>query len=75
MIINFLIIIQENNMQNLSDQEKKVLEIMKESKQQLTPEEITAEINKRYGQVWPVQVTLTFMARLEKLGYTDTNKQ
>ena len=32
-------------MQNLSDQEKKVLEIMKESKQQLTPEEITAEIN------------------------------
>ena len=62
-------------MQNLSDQEKKVLEIMKESKQQLKPEEITAEINKRYGQVWPVQVTLTFMARLEKLGYTDTNKQ
>ena len=43
-------------MQNLSDQEKKVLEIMKESKQQLTPEEITAEINKRYGQVWPIQV-------------------
>ena len=62
-------------MQNLSDQEKKVLEIMKDAKQQLTPEEITAEINKRYGQVWPVQVTLTFMARLEKLGYTDTNKQ
>ena len=50
-------------MQNLSDQEKKVLEIMKESKQQLTPEEITAEINKRYGQVWPVQIIITFMAR------------
>lgn len=62
-------------MQNLSDQEKKVLEIMKEAKQQLTPEEITAEINKRYGQVWPVQIIITFMARLEKLGYTDTNKQ
>nr|DAT40054.1 MAG TPA: Ferric uptake regulator family protein [Caudoviricetes sp.] len=56
-------------MQNLSDQEKKVLEIMKESKQQLTPEEITEELNKKYGQVWPVQVTLTFMARLKKLGY------
>ena len=53
-------------MQTLSDQEKKVLKIIKESEQQLTPEEITAEINRRYGQVWPVQVTLT---------YTDTNKQ
>jgi predicted transcriptional regulator len=62
-------------MQNLSDQEKKVLEIMKESKQQLTPEEITAEINKRYGQVWPVQVTITFMARLKKLGYTNKHKR
>lgn len=62
-------------MQTLSDQEKKVLKIIKESEQQLTPEEITAEINRRYGQVWPVQVTLTFMASLEKLGYTDTNKQ
>lgn len=61
-------------MQNLSDQEKKVLEIMKESKQQLTPEEITAEINKRYGQVWPVQIIITFMTRLEKLGYTDKHK-
>nr|DAI93259.1 MAG TPA: putative Zinc uptake regulation protein [Caudoviricetes sp.] len=62
-------------MQNLSDQEKKVLEIMKESKQQLTPEEITAEIKKRYGQVWPVQITITFMARLERLGYTDRHKR
>lgn len=62
-------------MQNLSDQEKKVLEIMKESKQQLTPEEITAEIKKRYGQVWPVQVTITFMARLKKLGYTNKHKR
>ena len=62
-------------MQNLSDQEKKVLEIIKESKQQLTPEEITAEINKRYGQVWPVQVIITFMARLEKLGYADRHKR
>ena len=62
-------------MQTLSDQEKKVLKIIKESEQQLMPEEITEEINKKYGQVWPVQVTLTFMARLEKLGYTDTNKQ
>lgn len=61
-------------MQTLSDQEKKVLEIMKESERQLTPEEITEEINKKYGQVWPVQVTLTFMARLEKLGYTDKHK-
>lgn len=61
-------------MQTLSDQEKKVLKIIKESEQQLTPEEITAEINRRYGQVWPVQVTLTFMVRLEKLGYTDTDK-
>ena len=59
-------------MQTLSDQEKKVLKIIKESEQQLMPEEITEEINKKYGQVWPVQVTLTFMARLEKLGYTDT---
>ena len=56
-------------MQNLSDQEKKVLEIMKESEQQLTPEEITAEINKRYGQVWPIQVTITFRARLKKMRY------
>ena len=62
-------------MQNLSDQEKKVLEIMKEPKQQLTPEEITAEIKKRYGQVWPVQITITFMARLERLGYTDRHKR
>lgn len=62
-------------MQTLSDQEKKVLKIIKESEQQLTPEEITAEINKRYGQVWPVQVTLTFMARLEKLGYMDKHKR
>ncbi len=62
-------------MQNLSDQEKKVLEIIKESKQQLTPEEITAEIKKRYGQVWPVQITITFMARLERLGYTDRHKR
>lgn len=62
-------------MQNLSDQEKKVLEIMKESKQQSTPEEITAEIKKRYGQVWPVQITITFMARLERLGYTDRHKR
>lgn len=62
-------------MQNLSDQEKKVLEIMKESKQQLTLEEITAEIKKRYGQVWPVQITITFMARLERLGYTDRHKR
>ena len=62
-------------MQNLSDQEKKVLEIMKESKQQLTPEEITAEIKKRYGQVWPVQITITFMARLERLGYADRHKR
>lgn len=61
-------------MQTLSDQEKKVLKIIKESEQQLTPEEITAEIYKRYGQVWPLQVTLTFMARLEKLGYMDTDK-
>lgn len=36
-------------MQTLSDQEKKVLKIIKESEQQLTPEEITAEINRRYG--------------------------
>lgn len=56
-------------MQTLSDQEKKVLEIMKESEQQLTPEEITAEINKRYGQVWPVQIAITFMARLKKMRY------
>ena len=62
-------------MQTLSDQEKKVLKIIKESEQQLMPEEITEEINKKYGQVWPLHVTLTFMARLEKLGYTDTNKQ
>ena len=62
-------------MQNLSDQEKKVLEIIRESKQQLTPEEITAEIKKRYGQVWPVQITITFMARLERLGYTDRHKR
>ena len=48
---------------------------MKESKQQLTPEEITAEIKKRYGQVWPVQITITFMARLERLGYTDRHKR
>lgn len=61
-------------MQTLSDQEKKVLKIIKESEQQLTPEEITEEINKKYGQVWPVQVTLTFMARLEKLRYTDKHK-
>ena len=56
-------------METLSSQEKMVLEIMRESEQQLTPEEITAEINKRYGQVWPVQITMTFLARLKKLGY------
>ena len=56
-------------METLSSQEKMVLEIMRESEQQLTPEEITAEIKKRYGQVWPVQITMTFLARLKKLGY------
>ena len=62
-------------METLSSQEKMVLEIMRESEQQLTPEEITAEINKRYGQVWPVQITITFMTRLERLGYTDRHKR
>lgn len=62
-------------METLSSQEKMVLEIMRESEQQLTPEEITAEINKRYGQVWPVQITITFMARLERLGYIDRHKR
>lgn len=61
-------------METLSSQEKMVLEIVRESEQQLTPEEITAEIKKRYGQIWPMQITMTFMARLEKLGYTDTDK-
>ena len=56
-------------METLSSQEKMVLEIMRESEQQLTPEEITAEIKKRYGQIWPVQITMTFLARLKKLGY------
>lgn len=56
-------------METLSSQEKMVLEIMRESEQQLTPEEITAEIKKRYGQIWPIQITMTFLARLKKLGY------
>lgn len=56
-------------METLSSQEKMVLEIMRESEQQLTPEEITAEIKKRYGQIWPIQITITFLARLKKLGY------
>lgn len=42
---------------------EEVLKIIKESEQQLMPEEITAKTNKRYGQVLPVQVTLTFMVR------------
>lgn len=56
-------------METLSSQEKMVLEIMREQEQQLTPEEITAEIKKRYGQIWPIQITMTFLARLKKLGY------
>lgn len=56
-------------METLSSQEKMVLEIMREQEQQLTSEEITAEIKKRYGQIWPIQITMTFLARLKKLGY------
>lgn len=56
-------------METLSSQEKMVLEIMRESEQQLTPEEIMAEIKKRHGQIWPIQITMTLLARLKKLGY------
>ena len=53
----------------LSDTEEKILAILMKSDEDMTLEEVTEQARLRYGKLWKIQTTATFLTRMQKKGY------